>query len=217
MKKKAILFDFDGVIADSEPLYQKVEQDFFDVHNIQLSDDEWAEIKGISAPAFFKLIKEKYIPDMDIDQVQKEMEKDLRNEFKKNLTYVRGFQELIPQLKDHFFIGIVTATAGKVMNYILNNTPVRPSYDILITADDINNSKPHPEPYIKAAEMLQIPIENCLVIEDSVNGLRSGKAAGANVLALTTSLSADYLSEADFIAEDFRKLTLDKINGFFKC
>ncbi|MCK5520946.1 MAG: HAD family phosphatase, partial [Candidatus Marinimicrobia bacterium] len=70
------------------------------------------------------------------------------------------------------------------------------------------------EPYVLAAKKLNIPITQCLVVEDSVNGLRSGKAAGAKVLAFTTSLSAGYLSEADYIAQDFNDISCEKIRSY---
>lgn len=216
MKKYALLLDFDGVIAKSEHLYRKVEQQLFDRHGVQLSDDEWANIKGISAGNFFKLVTEKYIPGMKYEDAKEEIESNLLKTFQNELDYVPGFQAIESDLKTNFHVAIVTATGRKIMDWIFANTHVNPRYDLIVTGDDVQHPKPHPQPYLNAAAGLNTPVENCLVIEDSINGLRSGKNAGAKVLAFTTSLDKKYLLEADFFAPDFSPLTVDLLMNYLE-
>ncbi len=214
-KKRAILFDFDGVIALSEHLYQKVEQKLFDAHNVTLTPEEWAQMKGLPARKFFQLVREKYLPDVDESRIRREVERNLLEVFSRELDYVSGFQDLFPRLRKNYRIGIVTATGRDIMEWIFANTHVTPDYDIMITSDEVTESKPHPEPYLRAAADLGLDIRDCLVVEDSINGLKSGKAAGARVLALTTSLGPEWLKDADFIAADFSTLTIEDFQKFF--
>jgi beta-phosphoglucomutase-like phosphatase (HAD superfamily) len=76
----------------------------------------------------------------------------------------------------------------------------------MITAHEVHNTKPHPEPYLNAANQIGIPIEKCVVIEDSVNGIRSGKAAGAKVIGITTTFPAEVIKEADLIIESYDEI-----------
>jgi beta-phosphoglucomutase-like phosphatase (HAD superfamily) len=83
-----------------------------------------------------------------------------------------------------------------------------PYFSTIITGEDIINGKPHPEPYLKTAEKLGVAPANALVIEDSLNGVRSGKAAGCRVIAITTSFPREPLMElqADYVVDSFAEL-----------
>ena len=89
-----------------------------------------------------------------------------------------------------------------------------PFFSTIITGEDIINGKPHPEPYLKTAEKLAVPTANALVIEDSLNGVRSGKAAGCPVIAITTSFPRELLMElqADYVVDSFAEL--ERLLGF---
>ena len=89
-----------------------------------------------------------------------------------------------------------------------------PFFSTIITSPDIINGKPHPEPYLKTAEKLDVAPTNTLVIEDSVNGVRSGKATRCRVIAITTSFSRERLIElqADYVADFFAEL--ERLLGF---
>jgi HAD superfamily hydrolase (TIGR01509 family) len=204
MLPEAILLDYDGVVVHSEPLYEKVELRQFARYGIQPSPEDWGQFKGISANAFFELVKEKYLPDADISQLMAEWKADLLKEFKHGLQFVNGLEDFLEIVRGKSKLAIVTSTSREMIDWIGNNTQCLPMVDLLITADDVKHTKPHPEPFLRAAEMLNVNPARCLVIEDSVHGIRSGLAAGAKVLAFSTSLPRDFLREAHAIVKNFR-------------
>ena len=91
---------------------------------------------------------------------------------------------------------------------------LRPFFSTITTGEDIIKGKPHPEPYLKTAEKLGVAPPNALVIEDSVNGVRSGKAAGCRVIAITTTFPRESLMEvqADYVVDSFAEL--EQLFGF---
>ncbi len=206
-KKYGLLLDFDGVVVDSEPLYEAAMNIQFKKYGIQVEAEDWLFFKGKDAKAVFSYIREKYDAKVDIDAMRKEYSVDLFNEFKTNMRFIPGFVEFYYSCLDEFSDLIVTSTSREVMNWTFENVPVDNIFSGMITSSEVENTKPHPEPYLKGAEHIGIPIEKCIVIEDSVNGIRAGKASGAKVIGITTTFPADVIHEADLIVSSYDELS----------
>jgi len=206
-KKYGLLLDFDGVVVDSEPLYEAAMNIQFKKYGIKVEADDWLFFKGKDAKAVFSYIHDKYDAQFDIDVMRKEYSIDLYNEFKKNMRFIPGFIEFYDSCLDEFSDLIVTSTSREIMDWTFENVPVDNIFSGMITSSEVENTKPHPEPYLKGAEMIGIPIEKCIVIEDSVNGIRSGKASGAKVIGITTTFPADVIHEADLIVNSYDELS----------
>ena len=206
-KKYGLLLDFDGVVVDSEPLYETAMQIQFDKYGIKVSDDDWLFFKGKDVKAVFEYINDKYGSNMNVAKAKKEYRVDLFNEFKANMRYVPGFLDLYYAcLNDEFKDLIVTSTGRDVMDWTFDNVPVDNIFSGMITSTEVENTKPHPEPYLKGAQTIGIPIEKCIVVEDSVNGIRSGKAAGAKVIGIATTFPKETIHEADLIIESYDEI-----------
>ncbi|MFA6618671.1 MAG: HAD family phosphatase [Candidatus Neomarinimicrobiota bacterium] len=207
-KKYGLLLDFDGVVVDSEPLYEKVMKLQFDRISVIIDEADWLYFKGKDMDASLKHIQENYYPSLDIEKVKKQFHIDLYKEFKLNMNYIPGFLNFFYScVNDEFKDLLVTSTARDVMEWTFDNVPVDNIFSGMITASEVENTKPHPEPYLKGAKHIGIPIENCIVIEDSVNGIRAGKAAGAKVIGITTTFPRELIHEADFIVDSYAELS----------
>lgn len=207
-KKYGLLLDFDGVVVDSEPLYEKAMNIQFNKYGVDVQPEDWLFFKGKDVKAVFEYINDKYHSKMDIDKVKEDYRIDLLNEFKSNMRYIPGFLEFYHAcVNDGFSDLLVTSTGRDVMDWTFENVPVENIFSGMITAFEVENTKPHPEPYLKAAEQIGIPIDKCVVIEDSVNGIRSGKAAGAKVIGITTTFPSDIIHEADLIVGSYEELS----------
>ena len=206
-KKYGLLLDFDGVVVDSEPLYETAMNIQFKKYGIKVETNDWLFFKGKDAKAVFSYIRKKYNAKVDIDEMRKEYSVDLFNEFKTNMRFIPGFEEFYYSCLDEFSDIIVTSTSREIMEWTFENVPVDNIFSGMITSSEVENTKPHPEPYLKGAEKIGIPIEKCIVIEDSVNGIRAGKASGAKVIGITTTFPADVIHEADLIVESYDELS----------
>lgn len=216
-KKYGLLLDFDGVVVDSEPLYEKAMMIQFNKYGIEVEDEDWLFFKGKDAKAVFEYMNEKYHSKMDVEKVKEAYRIDLLEEFKKNMRYVPGFLDLYYAcINDEFADLLVTSTGRDIMEWTFDNVPVDNIFSGMITAHEVNNTKPHPEPYLKAAEQIGIPIEKCIVIEDSVNGIRSGKASGAKVVGIATTFPRDVIKEADLIIDSYNEISPQKLKDLLK-
>ena len=206
-KKYGLLLDFDGVVVNSEPLYEKAMNIQFKKYGIQVEAEDWLFFKGKDAKAVFSYIHDKYDAQIDIDKMRADYGVDLFKEFKINMRFIPGFVEFYHSCLDEFSDLIITSTSREVMDWTFENVPVDNIFSGMITSSEVENTKPHPEPYLKGAEKIGIPIEKCIVIEDSVNGIRAGKASGAKVIGITTTFPAEVIHEADLIVNSYDELS----------
>ncbi|MDY4932683.1 MAG: HAD family phosphatase [Candidatus Onthomorpha sp.] len=207
MKYKAFLFDFDGVIADTEHYYT----DFWTIQGrIYFPDmpDFANQIKGRS----LKTIYEDYFSCLpkarkQIEQALKAQEADMK------YPLVSGAAEFLQLSRQYVKIALVTSSSESKMQHVYEQLPfIRESFDVIITAADIIRSKPSPECYLLAAESLGVTPDECVVFEDSEAGIQSAKNAGMKIAALATTLSRQTLMPlADTIIDNFTNQTPETI------
>lgn len=206
MKKKAGLFDLDGVIFDTEG--QSTQFWSEEGKLLQESSDFSARIKGRT----LKEILDRYFPDQkQADEVIKRLS---RFEQEMVIEYIPGAREFILGLKEQGVkLAIVTSSNDlKMQNVYRLHPEVKKVFDVIITADKITRSKPDPECYLLAARELGMKKEECVVFEDSFSGLEAGRRAEMKVVGLATSNPAEKIADkADVVVPDFRGLSFTDI------
>lgn len=201
MKKDlVILFDFDGVISDTEPLYTK----FWNVEGMKYFGEEnfGIKIKGQT----FKHISGYFSNEQDLAQAIHDID-----EFERNMPYdlVPGVMEFLTELKAAGIpTAIVTSSHNKKMENAWRAHPgLKEMVTTVLTSDDFSKSKPDPECFIKAMERLGGKPENTIVFEDSLHGIEAGRSAGARVIGLTTTFPREVLEPlCDKVIDDFTEV-----------
>ena len=180
----AILFDMDGTLVDSEPLWLQAEIEIMqDVGCVWTAEDQLACLGGPRAKTE-RMMQEKSgnrMPDGYFgEQLDNLMEKKLASD----LQIYDGALELVESCKAYGLkVGLVTASGFKLMRSVLRKFPEN-LFDVVISGDDVVKSKPDPEAYLKAAKFLSVDITDSVVIEDSVTGVTAGLASGAQVIGI---------------------------------
>ena len=205
MKKKidAIVFDFDGVIVDSEPLYEATAEELFMQYGVEIPPEDWKHFKGLSEEMFIRAASEKYQINVPIEEMRKKDLEILKSKFKKHLDYIPGVRDFIKKIDNVYKIGLVTSSSRLLLEWIFGNTPIDNYFKFMVTAEDIEHPKPDPEPFLKMSEILSVLPEKMLVIEDSIHGINSANSAGAVTIGFTSSFSAEELNVADFCAASY--------------
>ncbi len=207
-KTIAALFDFDGVVMDTETQYSI----FWGEQGRKYRPD---------LPCFDRLIKgqtlnqiyDKYFEGMDKEKEQIRKDLDL---FEMNMTYdyIPGVLDFIDDLKKHNVkMAVVTSSNTKKMENVYRCHPELPElFDSIITANLFKESKPNPECFILGAEILGVTPDNSFVFEDSFHGLKAGNAAGSTVIGLATTNPREAIEEkAHYVIDDFTGFTFDKL------
>ena len=174
-----------------------------------LTQEEVASLKGtVEEIGAAKLLEYNPAATLSLPQVM-EYHNNIYKAMFDQMRLIPGSREFIRKAhKKGFKLGLTTSALQENQKRVFEMFNLGPFFSTIITGQDIINGKPHPEPYLKTAEKLGVAPANALVIEDSVNGVRSGKAAGCRVIAITTSFPRERLMElqADYVVDSFAEL-----------
>ncbi len=196
----------DGVLVDSTPAVARVWSRWALQHGF---DPEWATRKAHGRPSLVSI--QEMLPDASPEVHQRENEWMEREEIAdvEDVIALPGALELVSILGPAQF-AVVTSATRQLAKVRLESGGVLKFVKNMVTFDEITRGKPDPEPYLKGAAKLQIGAEKCLVIEDAPSGVRSGKTAGARVIALRTTTTDDELlgAGADWIINDCASIRL---------
>lgn len=210
-KIKAIIFDMDGVIVDSEPIHEKAEMEICRQFGMEVSKNEWDNFRGKKLEDIFSYASRKY--GTGNEPIEEMIEKKIALYLSYALSemgLVEGVREFLDELKKNGKYRYALTTSGRKVQQdkILSKFDLADYFEIMVTADDVTNGKPHPEPYAITVKKLNELPELCLVIEDSDNGILSAKAAGCQVCGITTTFSGVKLESAgaDMVVSNFFEL-----------
>ena len=200
---KAVLLDMDGVVVDGMPFHLRAWKEAFSAVGIEVTDIDIYRREGMDGlETVQETSREKGVTlTPEVQRRVNESKDRMLNEIFQ-VRFIPGSLELIQKLKARGLrLALVTGTRGEVVSRIFKEglNPPEADFDVVITAESVERKKPAPDPYLKAVEMLGLRKEECLVIENAPAGITSAKRAGLRCLAITTSLPASYLKEADAV------------------
>lgn len=208
---KAIIFDMDGVIVDSEPIHEKAESEICRKFGMEVPKSEWDGFRGKKLEDIFFYASQKYgIGNEPIEKmIEQKIELYLLYALQ-DMQAVSGIYEFLEKLKNSSEYVYALTTSGRKIQQekILKKFNLADFFPIMVTAEDVKKGKPNPDPYIATVKKLGKQPSECLVIEDSDNGIISAKAAGCRVCGIATTFSKDHLKTAgaDMVISDFFEL-----------
>jgi HAD superfamily hydrolase (TIGR01509 family) len=207
-KPRAVVFDMDGVIVDSMPYHFIAWYEALRPYGVRVSCFEVYSQEGERWETTLKglLRREKIKPTQRLlEEIFSLRQKVFRRYFKRHIFH--GARELLVELKGKgFMLGLVS---GSPLNEIEKILPagLRGIFDVVVAGNQVKNGKPHPEPYLKAAGLLGLKPEECVVVENAPFGIISAKKAGMPCIAVSTSLPEEYLGRADVIVDRLSRIS----------
>ena len=211
-----ILFDMDGVIADTNPFHKLSIQQFCQQHGISTTDDFLEE-------KVFGRVNKEWIPalfgsitDSECKRLADEKEKLFRDIYAEHVRAVDGLFSFLSLLKENGVKAAVATSAPKEnADFILGRLKISHFFEAVLHSANVEHGKPHPQIYLKAAAALGIAPTACIVIEDSISGVLAGKAAMCKVIGITTTHTREELGRIDLGIDNFEGLNLEKLKGLF--
>ena len=184
MTVEAVLFDMDGVLVDSEPIWYDVELALVEAMGGVWTKDDQAKCIGGTVDGFCRYVIELTGSTRTPEDVEKEVLASMAARFTDALTTHTGALELVDAVRDHGVrTALVTSSYRALVEPALRWLGAH-RFDAVITGDEVTNGKPHPEPYLAACRVIGVAPSAAVVIEDSVSGVRSAEAAGCTVVAV---------------------------------
>ena len=180
----AVLFDMDGTLIDSEHHWLSSEQELASSWGGKWTNDDGEALIGMSLYQSTQLIKEKIGIDLTPGQITDLLTDSVIEKLEANLVWRPGVLELLAQLSARGVkTAIVTMSMRRMALRVAGKLPTG-KFDVVVAGDDVTHGKPHPEPYLRAAEQLGVDIRDCIAFEDSVTGLTSAEASGAIAIGI---------------------------------
>ena len=200
-----LLLDFDGVVVDSMKSHYESWSRAFRLFNIQIDEIAFYMLEGQGIETIARILAEKY--NLNENEKKVVLVEKVRDYYKhEKIAFFPGFIELLNKIKKQNIKAVIVTGGNKNRVKPVIENHLAGYFKDIVTVDDVNNGKPHPEPYLKGAEKINILPGHCWVIENAPLGIESAKKAGCKVIALTTTLPEKYLHKADFIVTNFSEV-----------
>lgn len=205
---KALLLDMDGVVIDSEPIHEEAQRIIFREHELPVPEAEFASFKGMTEQKVFERIVSEYGTDGHDVAALVEAKETTYRRLLVDLQLVPGVMDFLHLARGRYRMALTTSSVRDNQQFAFDKFDLGAYFEVVVTAEDIEHPKPHPQPYRTTVARLDLPAEVCLVLEDSLHGVRSASRAGCRVAGLTTSFEAGRLLEAgaDFTVDTYQEL-----------
>ena len=201
---KCVLFDFDGVIADTETSNFEYYRKAFLYFGVELSDEDINKLIGTVVPKYEKVLLARAPRPVTHEELAKK-KAEIGNTYEDGeLCPAAGVKELIAKLRRRGIrTAIVSSTYTKLIVTALNRMGMTDLFDLILCGDMYSRAKPDPEGYLTAMRYLNAEPEECVVVEDSPNGIQAGKSSGAYVIAYAGNAIKQDVSRADRVISSF--------------
>jgi len=218
-KPDAIIFDMDGVLIDSEPIHIDIEKKLFDKLGIAVSAEVHRNYLGVAGDYMYQDLKSRFgLPGSVSELLQ--FDDTFRCDYFRQLEVLSlnaGVLNLIREIKQSGLkLGVATSSSPALTAILLERCEIRSLFDVVVTTSEAGKSKPFPDVYQLAARKIGVEAANCIVFEDSPNGLSAARGAGMFTIAVqTSSVDVRDLIAADSLIRTFEDTSLLQITRLF--
>lgn len=206
----AVIFDMDGVLINSEPLWEESDLKVFkkEIGLTGYTKEYRAQFLGMPMEDEIKVVAADFKIARDrIPSILEARRKSLMELYRERLELFEGALELLEYFSRDKKIALASSSSLDLINFVVDRFNIRKYFEVLVSGEEVAHGKPFPDVFLLAARKLMVKPEKCLVIEDSVNGVKAGKAAGMKVIAvLQTFKEQESFSCADWVFDDLVSL-----------
>jgi len=210
---KAVIWDMDGVIADTAQYHLKGWQIVFRKRGKNYTDEDFRRNTGKRSDSTVREVLGEKIAHGEIMAIIREKHENFLQLIRQNIRPFPGVLKLIALLKERGFkIAIASSAPMKNIQLITQSLKIHNRFDAIISGWEVTKSKPDPQIFLLAAEKLGVEAENCIVIEDAIAGVTASKRAGIHCIAVTNTTTREDLREADLVIDTLEEITVDDLD-----
>ncbi|MGD0704868.1 MAG: HAD family phosphatase [Trebonia sp.] len=181
---EAVVFDMDGVLIDSEPVWERVRRRFTADHGGRWPADAQDRMMGMSTAEWSAYISGDFGVELTPRQVAEQVVAAMAAEYEKHLPLLPGAVDAVRSLSPRWPLAVASSSPRSLIETVLNAADLSSAFSAIVSSEEVPRGKPAPDVYQAAADRLSVPPKSCAAVEDSSNGLRSAAAAGLTVIAI---------------------------------
>jgi HAD superfamily hydrolase (TIGR01509 family) len=207
---EAVVFDLDGVLLDTEELWDEARRRLAEERGARWPDDAQRAMMGMSSPEWSRYMREVIGLSESPEEISTEVVRRLEALYRERLPLVPGALDAVGRIGARWPLGIASSSNRPLIDLFLELTGTRERFRATVSSEEVERGKPAPDVYLEAARRLGVDPGSCAAIEDSENGIRSASAAGMRVIAIPNHVflpSEEALSEAGAVLGSLDELT----------
>jgi beta-phosphoglucomutase len=205
-----VIFDLDGVLVDTGWAHRQSWFDLAEKEGFTMSDEFFYSTFGMQNYMIIPMVTGRELSRDEVDRMSDWKERRYREIITDHLEPAKGAEDLLDDLRDSGFRTAVGSSAPRAnLDLVLDRVNLKGRFDACVSGEQVTRGKPAPDTFLKAAEQLMLPPDRCAVVEDAVQGVEAGKAAGMPVAAVTTTRKRADLTMADIVVDSLAELTAD--------
>jgi HAD superfamily hydrolase (TIGR01509 family) len=207
---EAVVFDLDGVIVDSEHVWDEVRQRLAEERGGRWHDQASRDMMGMSSPEWSAYMHDVVGLAEPPEEINAEVVRRLEAVYREELPLLDGAMEAVEALAARWPLGLASSSNRELIDLVLRVSGLERWFAATVSSEEVPRGKPAPDVYLEAARRLNVPPERCAAVEDSENGIRSAKAAGMRVVAIPNPQyppADDALAAADVVLPAVAALT----------
>jgi HAD superfamily hydrolase (TIGR01509 family) len=212
----AVVFDMDGVLVDSESVWDDVRRRFTAENGGRWHEDAQRDMMGMSSVEWSRYVRDRLGVDMDPERISTAVADRVADLYRKRLPLLPGALEAVRSLATEWPLAVASSSNRHVIDLVLELTGLKEEFRATVSSEEVASGKPAPDVYLEAARGLEVDPGACAAIEDSSNGIRSARAAGMTVIAVPSRdypPEADALDHADRVLDSLVDLTPDLVRS----
>jgi HAD superfamily hydrolase (TIGR01509 family) len=213
----AIVFDMDGVLLDSEQLWDEVREDLAYERGGRWHDGAQADMMGMSSPEWSRYMHDVIGLDESPEEINAEVVERLLARYRESLPLLEGAVAAVERLSERWPLGLASSSNREVIDAALDAAGIAGRFKATVSSEEVARGKPAPDVYLEAARRLGVDARDCVAVEDSRNGIASAHTAGMHVIAIPNAHyppSDEALASADAVIGSLAELTVERVSVF---
>jgi len=212
----AVIWDMDGVIADTAPYHLKAWQEVFQKRGVKFTEEDFRHHFGQRNDTIIRTTLGAERSQSEIETIANEKENNYRQRVRQNVRPLPGAVKLIKSLEQQGFSAALASSAPiENIQLVMQELGIEDAFPAIVSGREVKEGKPSPQGFRLAAQKLGVEPENCIVIEDAPAGITAAKRAGMHCLAVTNTHPKSSLAEADIIVDTLEAVSLNDLEGLF--
>jgi HAD superfamily hydrolase (TIGR01509 family) len=207
---RAVIFDLDGVLADSEPWWNEIDAKLLAEYGVTYRGEYHRNVLGVSYRLAIEFFKKTFGLTVSTEEMINRRGKIAAEFFANHVGLFPSVKDVLEELRQmNLRLAVATSSVSASARPFLDRHYLKPFFDVVVTGDEVTEGKPAPDIYLRTAEELGLAADTCLVIEDSLSGIAAAKAAGMRTVAIPDQRFVDphdYEKQADCLVNDLSKI-----------
>jgi HAD superfamily hydrolase (TIGR01509 family) len=211
---EAVVFDLDGVLIDSEHVWDEVREELARERGGRWHERAQAEMMGMSSPEWSRYMHDVIGLPEPPDEISDEVVRRMLARYAEELPLIDGAVEAVQRLASSFRLALASSSNRPLIDAVLDQTELGASFEVTVSSEEVPRGKPAPDVFLEAARRLDVAPERCAAVEDSGNGIRSAHAAGMRVIAIPNRRyppAGDALALADVVLDSLAEITTEVV------